>query len=335
MADLAIDGLALVPHYRSVDGTVLVQCRNAQAARCPTPAAHGGLLMTYKISRRRPSSIISRGGLGVSLIVLLACCGCGSGPTAHRIRPDTNDRYYPQRAIHFVEHGQRSTGVLVAATPGFESAFSATWVTMLVPTPPTRLAGPVWTDRSSGPELAREITELPRSRDAFYVGLYGESARFRFRADAVWVLGTDPFIVALPAGAPRRTWREFAETATGVRDSSPLSPLDPFVVRYVVDEELDQPLARLVVFPPDFWQRAETRQNAGGDVSVVTLPKPLSVADALDALASGGDPLRLGVVEAVALQERFASDVEAARARLADRERQESRGVDSASRPAR
>jgi hypothetical protein len=68
-------------------------------------------------------------------IVLLLCCGCLAGrpPTAHRIRPDTNDRYYPGREIHFVEHGQRSRGVLVAATRGFDNPFSAGWVTMLVP----------------------------------------------------------------------------------------------------------------------------------------------------------------------------------------------------------
>src|SRR5687768_836925 len=80
------------------------------------------------------------------ILVLIACCGCfsGQGPTASRIRPDTNDRYYPQGDIHFVEHGHRSKGVLVSATVGFDSAFSASWATMLVPTPPSALEGPVW-----------------------------------------------------------------------------------------------------------------------------------------------------------------------------------------------
>src|SRR5688500_13565529 len=93
--------------------------------------------------------------------LLLACSGCGQGPSAARIRPDTNDRYYSQGVIHFVEHGRRSKGVLVRATPGYDSAFSATWVTKLVPTPPTLLDGPVWTRRKASREEAVAIANLP------------------------------------------------------------------------------------------------------------------------------------------------------------------------------
>ena len=264
-----------------------------------------------------------RNVVNVCIIALLCCCGCsGRGPTASRVASDTDDRYYPRGDIYFVERGQRSKGVLVAATPGFNSPFEANWRTCLVPMPPTRLAGPIWTGgRGSGRGLAAAIWNLPRFRDVRYVGRYGESARFRFRADAVWVLGTDPFILGLPAGAPKRTWREFAEIATGVRDAEPLSPLHSFVARFVVDEELDQPLDRLVVFPANFWQRTEIAGTDHGiSVSVVTLPKPLGIDEALDAVA-GGDPLRLGAVEEFALDQRTGTDVDAARGRIADRER--------------
>src|SRR4051812_33534719 len=98
---------------------------------------------------RRPATCLRVAPTGRLLAMLLACSGCftGQGPSASRIRPDTNDRYYPQGEIHFVEHGRRSKGVLVSATPGFDSAFSATWATILVPTPPTPLDGPIWTGR--------------------------------------------------------------------------------------------------------------------------------------------------------------------------------------------
>ena len=259
----------------------------------------------------------------IACIIALMCCGgcSGRGPTAYRVASDTDGDYYPRGDVHFVERGQRSKGVLVATTPGFNSPFEANWRTCLVPMLPTRLAGPVWTGgRGSGRGLAAAIWNLPRFRDARYVGRYGDSARIRFRQDAVWILGTDPFILGLPAGSPERTWREFAETATGVRDAARLSPLPSFVTRFVVDEELDQPLDRLVVFPSHFWTSTQGHSHDDGTAYVVKLSEPLTINDALAALAAG-DPLRLGAVEQVALRERSDTDREAAGARLADRER--------------
>ena len=278
----------------------------------------------------RISSPSSRRLVLAVVLPLLACasggCFTGQGPTAARIRPDTNDRYYPQRDIHFVERGRRSKGVLVSATAGFENAFSASWVTMLVPKPPTVLPGPIWTGRDAGRAQGAAIAALPKYRNSFYVGMYGDSARLRFRESAVWILSTDPFIVALPAGEPKRSWRDFAKIATGVGDTQHASPVDSLLARYVVDEELDQPLARLVVFPRSFWSDATKSPSApsggGGGVqlSVVTLREPLSIDEALDALAAG-DALRLGHAEAAALHEPSSSERENAAGRLADRER--------------
>jgi hypothetical protein len=236
------------------------------------------------------------------LLVLLACAGCfGQGPTASRIRPDTHDRFYPQRDIHFVEHGHRSKGVLVSATAGFDSPFSASWVTMLVPTPPSALTGPSWTGRRAKRDQAVAIAGLPSYRNSFYAVLYGNSVRFRFRESAVWILSTDPLIIGLPDGDPKQSWREFAALATGVRDAEHLEPVDTLLARYVVDEELNQPLARLVVFRPDFWNGGsdEPRNSNGIRVRVVTLPKPLSINQLLNALE--GDPQELGTVETVDL----------------------------------
>jgi hypothetical protein len=254
--------------------------------------------------------------------VLLACSGCftAQGPSASRIRPDTNDRYYPQGDIHFAERGQRSKGVLVRATPGFDSAFSASFVTMLVPTLPSALDGPVWTARNANHQQGAAIANLPTYRNSFHLGLYGNSARLRFGESAVWILSTDPLIVGLPAGEPKRTWREFAIAATGLRDAGRLSPVDPLLARFVVEEELDQPLARVAVFPPGFWKTGAGAQNNDVQLSLVTLPKPLSISQALDALTEG-DPMRLGSAERVALHEHFDSERENARSRLADRER--------------
>ena len=263
-----------------------------------------------------------RNAVIICIVAVLCGGGCGSGPKAHRIRADTNDRYYPQRDIHFVEQGHRSRGVLVAVTPGFSHAFEATWGTVLVPVPPSRLSGPVWTGRRADRALVKAIAALPNHRDAFSIGMFGDTARFRFRMKSVWVLGTDPFILGLPAGAPKRAWREFAVMATGVGRSESHAPLNSFVARFVVDEELDQPLDRLVCFPPDFWKHAATTGTSHGiSVSVVTLSKPLAIDDALDALATSSDPLRLGEIEQVELHEHFETDLDMARARIADRDR--------------
>jgi hypothetical protein len=254
--------------------------------------------------------------------MLLTCSGCftGQGPKAARIRPDTNDGYYPQGEIQFAEHGHLSKGLLVSATPGYDSAFSANWVTMLVPTPPTALDGPVWSGGKASGDEAMAIAGLPIYRKAFYLGLYGNSTRFRFRELAVWILSTDPLIVGLPAGEPKRTWRQFAVAETGVKDAERVSPVPPLIVRFVVPRELDQPLARLALFPADFWEKGAAGDPSRVQLSLVTLPKPLPISDVLDVLTAG-DPTRLGTAETVALHEQFESDKENARSRLADRDR--------------
>ena len=259
-------------------------------------------------------------------LTALLCSGCftGQSPTASRIRPDTNDRYYPQHEIHFVEKGQRSKGVLVSATGGFENAFSASWVTMLVPTPPSKLIGPIWCGRKSDRDQASAIATLSAYRNVFYTEMYADQVRFRFGEQAVWILSTNPFVLGLPAGDPRRSWREFAVMATGVQDPSPIGPLPPFVARYVVDQELDQPLARLVVFPPDFWKEKtggeHTLPGTSLQIAVVTLSSPLRIDEALDAVALG-DPMRLGTVHAVPYFENSGSEKDMARSRIGDRKR--------------
>src|SRR6478672_7304755 len=97
-------------------------------------------------------------------VTIVLSLGCGHGPDAHRIRADTNDTYYPQRGVHFVEHGQRAKGVLVAATEGFDSPFRASWTTVLVPLAPSKLGGPAWTGRAVGGDRARAIAALPQYR---------------------------------------------------------------------------------------------------------------------------------------------------------------------------
>ena len=115
----------------------------------------------------------------LTVLIILLCSGCGQDATASRIRSETNDRYFPQREIHFVEHGHRSRGVLVSATAGFNSPFRASWATVLVPTPPTALAGQCGRRRSADRDQAVAIAELPVYRRTFEVGLYGNNARFR------------------------------------------------------------------------------------------------------------------------------------------------------------
>jgi hypothetical protein len=264
-------------------------------------------------------------GIGMKARILLCLVtilsgSCGHGPDAHRIRPDTNDAYYPQREIHFVEHGRRSRGVLVAATKGFDSAFQASWVTVLVPLAPGKLEGPAWTGRAVGGDRACAIAALPQHRDAIYLARHGDLGRFRFREPAAWVLGTDPYILGLPAGKPQLNWRDFALKTTGVTRPQVNTPLDMWLARFVVEEELSQPLARLVVYPDGFWKAEEAGRTEGLEVTVVTLPAPLPIDQALDALASG-DPLRLGATQGVTLDEKFASDAEQGRAQREDQQR--------------
>jgi hypothetical protein len=108
--------------------------------------------------------------------------------------------------------------------------------------------------------------------------------------------------------------------ATGIRDAERISPVPPLIVRYVVDEELDQPLARLVVFPSDFFEQAARGQLVAVKLSLVTLSQPMRIDEALDAITTS-EPLRLGTVETVSLYEHFDSETDMARSRIADRER--------------
>ena len=253
--------------------------------------------------RCRAQPLLAR--MSIPLLILLGCCGCfGQGPSAHRVRPDDNDRFYPQRDIHFVEHGHRSKGVLVSATPGFSSPFDANWRTVLVPTPPTQLDGPVWTGRASRKQ-AVEISELPSYRDCFsVVDLAANPIRFRFHERAVWILGTDPLVVGLAQGLPQRDWRELARVATGAGDGYP-EPVPPLLARYVVDEELEQPLSRLVLRDADA-------------LAVVKLEKPMTVGQALDAIANT-NPRQLGAVETTSLYEPYESERDVAARHLTDR----------------
>ena len=59
------------------------------------------------------------------------------------------------------------------------------------------------------------------------VDLAADPIRFRFHERAVWILGTDPLVLGLAQGLPKRDWREFAAVATGIGDgyAEPVPPL--------------------------------------------------------------------------------------------------------------
>jgi hypothetical protein len=238
-----------------------------------------------------PTTMWRHSAIVVGAVMAAASCGgCGRGPGAFRIRADNNDAFLPLGTVHFVERGRRGRGVFVMATEGFETAFRGSWNTMLVPTPPTAIGGPVWTG-SAGGGRAAAIARLPAYRDARWVRSEGDYARRRFDQRVVWVLGTDPLILGLPAGEPRRAWPEYRRNDKAADGRPPLA-----LVRYLVDEELDQPLARLVVYPTDYWRITDPLDRNKARVSLVSLPEPMSAGEVLESLA-GGDPARLGAVE--------------------------------------
>ena len=240
----------------------------------------------------------------LEVLLLLIPCGCGRGPGAMRVVAEGSGRPLPPGEVHFVEHGRRAVGVFVDFTRGGASAFEVGWGTVLVPTTPGVLEGPVWTGERASREQVIAFGPWPIYRTEFDPLSYGDLARQRFGVTAVWVLGTDPFILGLPAGKPRRTWRQYADESTNAGASAAASgPLQSFTTRYVVAEELPQPLSRLIVFSPDFWATHEQRHISDAKMHQVTLPKPLTVDEALDALAAaGGDPARLGTVETVGMK---------------------------------
>lgn len=251
------------------------------------------------------------------MLLLFETCGCGHAPAAMRVGSQGNDRYLPQGEIHFVEQGRRATGVLVTATEGFDNPFSANWCHRLVPTTPGVLRGPSWTGGRVKREQAIAIAHLPLYRDTFHTFLYGDGLRERMGEPAAWVLGTDPFILGLAGVEPRQSWRDFARDATGVGPAEPPIPLDTFTTRYLVAGELNQPIARLVVFPADFWTKGDFNTTT---MDVVTLPQPTPINAVLDALA-GGEPTRLGEVETVKMETLYGDPKDTARKLLEDRER--------------
>jgi hypothetical protein len=239
-------------------------------------------------------------------VLILLCSGCGRGPAAIPPRNVESSRY--KRPVHFVERGTRTRAVFVEATEGYPSPFSAIWTIVLVPVAPSPLAGPAWTGRSVGGDRARAIATLPSYRDATSLELFGDPARRRFRQHFVWVLGTDPFILGLPHAAPQPNWTMI------------LTPQNPWSTQFVTDEDLDQSVGGLVVYPPGFWEAVKVPYDPGMEVSVVTLEHPMRVNDALDAIAAG-DPSRLGKVRSVRLDEESPPEAEQSRPPHLDRDR--------------
>lgn len=225
----------------------------------------------------------------------LAACWTGSPPAAHRVDPDGNSRIVPQGEVHFLEDGRRARGVFVVATEGYANALGAVSSTVLVPLTPSPLPPPTWDGRPT-PEEARALYALPERRRHFNLTLEAKGVLRRFRAfqtpgepdvAALWIVGTDPFILALPHGQPRRTDAEYAAGSTGVgADLAALTPArlgpDRYAVRVATDQELDQPIGRLVIFPRTFWSSALQGLAQPADGQVVPLPAPIPLEQALD-----------------------------------------------------
>lgn len=233
----------------------------------------------------------------------------GSGPSASR-----GD---PPRDIHFVEQGQRARGALVQVTRGYTSAFNASWVTMLVPLPPTQLEGSAWTRKWHNGDQAIAIANLPSYRKADDLRATADAARFRLRQSCVWILGTNPLIVALPAGEPKRSWRQFA---MAMGNANPQSPHASDLARFVMDEELSEPVSRLAVFPSGFDTSKLGLAPAGPGLTLVTLKEPMAIDDALNAL-SAVRPLPISSTEMFGLKEQFAFETDRANARREDQRR--------------
>ena len=228
-------------------------------------------------------------GVIVVFVGIGAVSGCGRPPGAFRMTGDRGDSALPRGRVHFVEHGRRAEGVLVTVTRGGETPFRVHWKSQLVPVTPDVLEGPVWTGKKVSRARAVEIWDLPAYRDAELCIEYANVPRVRYApARAVWILGTDPLVVGLAPGEPRRTWQQYAALATGERATAgALGAPQAFMTRYVLDAELDQPIDRLVVFPADFWPGHEAKNAFHVGLKLVELHKPLSVDEALDALAAG------------------------------------------------
>ena len=258
--------------------------------------------------------------VATAVLLLVIPCGCGRGPGAMRVGIDGNSPYFPSREIHFVEHGRRAAGVLVDVTEGGSNAFGVSWSTMLVPTTPGAAEGPVWSGRKPDRETILAIAALPEYRTEFYPLMYGDLVRERFNAQSIWLLGTDPFVLGLPAGEPRRSWRQYAVAETSTQPGQRRIPLNAYTVRCAVAGELGQPLARLLVFAPDFWSTHGRMQFADVKMTSVTPSRPLTVDEALDAIAAG-DPTRLGEVETVGMETLYAEPKQRARNMREDRER--------------
>jgi len=225
-------------------------------------------------------------------VLVLVCSGCGqAGATARRITDSEGGRY-PLGEIHFVEQSHRAKGVFVAATDGGDSPLSTLWITKLVPVANSPVPGPAWAREGTvHGQRAHAIVTLPDYRSALSLTQYGDSARGRFGQHLVWVLGTNPFVLGLPSAQPQSNWRQIS------------SPSNPWATHFATDEELNQSVGALVVYPESFWEIGDEGRHAGMKVSVVTLPQPMRVTEALDAIAAG-DPYRLGTGQTVPLDEQ-------------------------------
>jgi hypothetical protein len=229
--------------------------------------------------------------LCVTLCVLLFLCpGCGhAGATARRITDSEGGRY-PLGEIHFVEQNHRAKGVFVAATDGDDNPLSSLWVTKLVPVANSPIPGPTWAREGTvHGQRAHAIVTLPDYRSALALTQYGDSARSRFGQHFVWVLGTNPFVLGLPSAQPQSNWRQAA------------TPSNPWATHFAMHEELNQSVGALVVYPVSFWEIGDEGRHVGMKVSLVTLPQPMRVSEALDAIAAG-DPYRLGAAQTVSLE---------------------------------
>ncbi len=222
----------------------------------------------------------------------LTCGGClgGMNPTAARTGYLANFPE-PRGDVAFVERGRRGTGAFIAVTAGGKSAFQVGWRTVLVPTPHSPTGGPRWTGPRPDRQTILNYVDLPDYRGPYNLERFADLARLRFGDRAIWILGTDPLILGLAAGDPRRTWREYAASETGVVHPERFSPLDAFLDRFAVGAELAQPLARVAFFPDTFWRDPAWAGGPDGwrkvKLAVATLPAPLTVDQALDALEAG------------------------------------------------
>jgi hypothetical protein len=229
-------------------------------------------------------------------------------------------RYETTRDIHFVEHSQRAKGLLVSATRGFTSPFNASAATVLVPMPPTALPGPVWLNEKPDRDQAMAMVNLPAFRHTDRLHGNGNVVRRRLRADVVWIVSTDPFVLAINSDPPRRPWRAYERLVSKQSFPGDLGPPDNCTARLILDEELDQQVDRLAVLPDNFWSEREAGRGFDAQMEVVTLKHPTSIAELLNTLTRNR-PADLGTAEAVALYESFPTELDRAKAMKADQDR--------------